>query len=240
MIGLIPLLASQNARSGQAYKATVLADSPVGYWRLGEASGTNAADSSGNGNTGTYTGGVTLGQPGAIQADPDGLVNAAALFDGSSGYVQGPTAPVFTSAITAEGWFYLTSLPGAEEGIIVQRDGEFILRVDPSAEGKHLSAFVIIGGVAEPRASWSTVPSLNTWYHAAMTWDGTTLRLWVNGVQVASQTRSGSITSSGDRIAIGSSSFGTAGFFPGTIDEVAVYPTALSAARIAAHYAAAA
>ena len=44
------------------YASTVLADSPVAYWRLGEASGSSAADSSGNGNGGSYAGGVTLGR----------------------------------------------------------------------------------------------------------------------------------------------------------------------------------
>ena len=44
------------------YASTVLADSPVAYWRLSETSGTSAADSSGNSHGGTYTStGVTYG-----------------------------------------------------------------------------------------------------------------------------------------------------------------------------------
>ena len=65
-------------RGGASYDQAVLADSPAAYWRLGEASGSSAADSSGNGNGGSYSGGVTLGAPALIN-DP----NTAASFDGN-------------------------------------------------------------------------------------------------------------------------------------------------------------
>src|SRR5947209_3843975 len=48
------------------YSVTVLADSPAGYWRLGEKSGTVAADLSGNNLSGTYSSGVALDRPGAL------------------------------------------------------------------------------------------------------------------------------------------------------------------------------
>ena len=56
--------------SNSAYSEQVLADGPRSYWRLGETSGTSAADVTGA-NGGTYGGGVTLGQPGALTGDPD-------------------------------------------------------------------------------------------------------------------------------------------------------------------------
>ena len=39
---------------GIGYAAEVLADGPSMYWRMGETSGTSAADASGNGKVGTY------------------------------------------------------------------------------------------------------------------------------------------------------------------------------------------
>ena len=48
------------------YGAPVFNDSPVGYWRLDETSGTTAADTSDSGNTGQYVGGVTQGAAGAL------------------------------------------------------------------------------------------------------------------------------------------------------------------------------
>src|SRR5947209_543413 len=60
-----------------SYLSTILADSPFVYWRLGEATGSTAADASGNGRDGSYTGSLTLARPGAT-ADGD----TAALFAG--------------------------------------------------------------------------------------------------------------------------------------------------------------
>ena len=56
-----------------AYSDAVLADSPVGYWRLGEASGA-FVDSSGNGNNGAAVGSPTYGETGALSADSDKAV----------------------------------------------------------------------------------------------------------------------------------------------------------------------
>src|SRR5262245_8575838 len=60
----------------------VMADGPSGYWRLGEPLGSlTAADTSGNGNNGTCSGGITFGQPGFHGGD------TAALFDGRTGRI---------------------------------------------------------------------------------------------------------------------------------------------------------
>ena len=65
-----------------AFAAEVLADGPIGFWRLGEPAGSvSAADASGNGNVGAASGGVTFGQPGFHGGD------TAALFDGSTGRI---------------------------------------------------------------------------------------------------------------------------------------------------------
>ena len=61
-----------------AFENEVMADGPVGYWRLRESPGQPAADSSQNGNHGTYNGGITLGLPGFQGGD------TAALFDGAT------------------------------------------------------------------------------------------------------------------------------------------------------------
>ena len=60
------IAAHASASHDTDYDAAVLADSPVAFWKLDEASGTVAADSSGNGNTGTYQGAVTLGETGPL------------------------------------------------------------------------------------------------------------------------------------------------------------------------------
>jgi hypothetical protein len=52
----------------------VLADQPIGYWRLGETSGTTAADSSGYQRSGIYVNAPTLGAASLLSSDPNALV----------------------------------------------------------------------------------------------------------------------------------------------------------------------
>ena len=71
------------------FATQVLADGPVGYWRLGEPPGavTTTVDSSANGNDGLCSGGITFGEPGLFGGD------TAALFDGATGRVSVPNSP---------------------------------------------------------------------------------------------------------------------------------------------------
>ena len=71
----------------------------------------------------------------------------------------------------------------------------------------------------------------NTWTHLAATYDGATVRLYVNGAQVSSRAQTGQIAISTNPLQIGGDSiYGQ--YFPGNIDEVRVYNRALSTAEI--------
>jgi len=62
----------QHFAANQNYAAIVLGDSPIGYWRFNEPSGTTAYDISGNNNHGTLNGLVTLGHGSLLTSDPSG------------------------------------------------------------------------------------------------------------------------------------------------------------------------
>ena len=73
--------------------------------------------------------------------------------------------------------------------------------------------------------------ALNTWTHLAATFDGATLRLFVNGTQVSSISHAGTIATSPNPLGIGGDSlYGQ--YFSGRIDEVRIYNTALTAAQV--------
>ena len=92
-----------------SYRDAVLGTGGLnGYWRLGETSGTAAADASGRTGPGSYAGGPALGARGALLADADG----AARFDGADDELQVGGA----GAATLEGWFYW------EAGVALMRD----------------------------------------------------------------------------------------------------------------------
>ena len=80
-------------------------------------------------------------------------------------------------------------------------------------------------------AGGSSALAANTWSYLAETYDGSTIRLYVNGTQVGSLAASGAVLSSTSPLQIGGDSlFGQ--YFAGLIDEVRVYNVALSAAQI--------
>jgi hypothetical protein len=76
-----------------------------------------------------------------------------------------------------------------------------------------------------------TALAVNTWSHVALTWNGSTMRLYINGVEAASRARGGPMQTTTAPLRIGGNSpYGE--FFLGRIDEVRVYNRALSAAEI--------
>jgi hypothetical protein len=227
-------------RSGSvAYSAAVLADSPVGWWRLNQAAGTTGAnsvlDSSGNTNHGTPAGGVTFGVAGALAAELDGTSDTAASFDGSDDLVSVADSPslAFTTTITVEAWVYPTSAGFRE--IVTKVNGAFTTGWDLGFDASRFPVWHPRAGGFAGIMGANALP-LNQWHHLVATCDGTNARLYVNGALAAGPTAfSGSLaTSDALRIA----SHGSGNRFLGRIDEAAVYATALGAARAAAHYAA--
>jgi DNA-binding beta-propeller fold protein YncE len=72
-------------------------------------------------------------------------------------------------------------------------------------------------------------------YHVVGTYDGAVQRLYINGAQAAQAALTGAITANTNALYIGSWN-GTSELFRGTIDEVAVYSTVLSATQVSNHY----
>jgi hypothetical protein len=213
-----------------AYGRAVAGDRPLGWWRLGDASGSAAAVDQTGANNGLYRGGVTLGQTGLLSQDPD----KASAFNGSTGFVNVPALAAYnlTRAITLEAWIKPTSLPasGAFRSVMTKAESYSL-----QFNGPRLEFTIIQSGTRRRLQTPSGVIVAGGTYHVVGTFDGTTQRLYVNGTQVASAALSGAASTSSAPIAIGSWD-GRQEFFNGTIDEPAVYGTVLSAAQVRAHY----
>ena len=229
------VLSQSNAgRTPSTYPGNViLADQPAGYWRLNETSGTTALDYSGNNQNGAFIGGATLNQTGALSGAGDS--DTSPLFDGSTGYVQVPySASLNPSKFSVELWVNVTGGAGTNRSPITSRDNllGYIIYANTSNVWQFWigngSAWVITG---------NTPVSLNTWTHLSMTYDGTTLRAYVNGVLSQSTTGSLSLNTSRPlRIAAGVTESTPSLYFPGKVDEVAIYNYALSPTQVANHY----
>jgi acid phosphatase type 7 len=210
------------------YRAEVMADGPRGYWRLGEASGTTAVSETAS-NAGTYTGGVTLAQPGSIAGDP----NSAARLDGLDDHVRVPSATSLgpTAALSLETWVRPATLP-SDTATLVRKDGHYLLRVNASGA---LIFRVWKGGAMTELTTGSNLVRAGSWSHVVATVDGSTMTVYVDGLARASRSFVGPTDSSTSALYFGASS-GSYDWLAGTIDEVAVYGAALTATRVRAHY----
>jgi hypothetical protein len=219
------------------YSDEVLADAPRGYWRLGEASGTIAADASPNGNAGSYRSGVTLGVAGAL----GGESNTATRYDGVDDRItmNDPASGIFdfgTADITVEAWIK-TSVHGDRTVIGKKSSGPywFVVVTDDSGQTGRLRATINDGAVT--RKGYGTVRvDDGAWHHVAVVFHRASgIAFYVDGAAAGftAGAATGNIASSAP-LQIGKTSGG--GYFLGDVDEAAVYNVALSAARIQAHY----
>jgi hypothetical protein len=222
-----------------AYNTTILADSPLAYWKLDESSGaTQFADSSGNSHPATIAGTPVYSTAskvdiGSIQFDATqyGSITSGAWFG-------------IRSTFSVEAWFSTTTtglrmLIGYDN--IIQNPGnptrvfQFYL-----SGGQVIFLPLMSSGSYAVASSPATTYNDGAWHHAVGTYDGTSVRLFIDGTQVASVALSGSTTDGGGQpILLGSgfsNSPGNTYQYIGYLDELAIYGTALNASQVTAHY----
>jgi hypothetical protein len=209
------------------YRDAILADAPLAYYRLND-SGTKAADLSGNSRNGSYLGGVTQGATGALASEPD----LAARFDGADDRISvADDANFRSSRLTIEAWVRPDANLSGDRGIVMKTsstgwtDGYGL-----ALSGGKLSFYVN----NHQNNNVQTALPRERWSHVVGTYDGTALRLYVNGQLIASRAFSAAIVHPAQPLLIGSEPLNRN--WKGGLDEVAVYGQALSADRIREHY----
>ena len=230
-----------------SYSAVVLADGPAGYWRLGESSGTTAADASGNARTGTYSGTYTQG----TQGIPGVSGNTAVTFTGTAGaQVAVPWNAAFnyatTGGLTIELWYKGTAVgSNAGSGTVGSTCGLVCASTDTSNKfwgvtvtdlGKvrmfySSSYFIVTGGVTVNDGNWHHIVVTIT------TGATFTITIYVDGVvDTTTTTATGGVGGGTPSITIANNPRAATHVAPGTVDEVAIYPSTLTPTRVAAHY----
>ena len=226
------------------YVDAVEASEPTYWWRFGEPSGNQAADTAGFRPV-TTVGSPTRGVAGAISADPN---NLGIRFPGSSGTrAYTTTLDTPTDVLTLEAWFTTTSILGGKiigwgnstSGNSTKMDRQIYLTN---------SGQVVFG--VKPNANRLVVSSPGTyrdgkWHHAVATLSTDGMKLYVDGALVGQRAdvtkgehlNQGYWRIGGDALTSWPSA-PLSGFLAGTLDEVAVYKRALTAAEVSAHYAA--
>ncbi len=207
----------------------------VGWWQ-GEGDARDAMD----GNSGILFNGVTFGP---------GKVGQAFKLSGG-GHVRVPDAASLhlTNALTVEAWVFPTIVNGSQHDIVSKWDGvvNFNQRSYSEAIGTDGRALLALStdGINNLGTVFSanTIP-INQWTHLAATYDGTVLKMYVNGALQSPLPFVGTVFPGTNDLGIG----GTVGGepaggviepFAGLIDEASIYNRALSPAEIQSIYAA--
>jgi hypothetical protein len=215
-----PLAATEITRDMNAAIVSGL----VAAYGFEEASGTTATDTSGKGNNGTLQGAARTA---------NGRFGRALSFDGVNDWVTvADAASLDSTRVTVEAWVYPTTLSGWRTTVLKERAGGLVYGLYAHDNAPNPAMTIAMSGVDQSASGSASLP-LNTWTHLAATYDGTTIRLFVNGVQAGTRAVSGSLAASTGPLRIGGNAV-WGEYFSGRIDEVRIYNRALSAAEIQA------
>ena len=201
----------------------------VGHWAFDEGVGAYTSDSA-------VTGAGTLVNGASWVPGPSGY---AVAMDGYDDYIALPNFDVTGYGITLAAWVWHESFPwGVEQRIISKADDpterrSFWTLAQTNVGENRLQFRLKAGGSTTTLTAWAGDLPLNSWYHAAATYDGATMRLYVNGEEVGYTAKTGSIPGgSVIPVHLGRSPEGS-NYLHGGLEDVRVYSVALSPAEIA-------
>jgi YD repeat-containing protein len=227
------------------YRTAILATAGIrDFWRLDETTGTIATDANGANNNGTY-----VNAPASVSALIGSETNSfARSFNGTSQYVDLAPGPFGAPAdFSVEAWVRTsaTKASGGYHFLVTDSSSDlnngFSLVIDSGNRPSFvLARESILGSVTRGQATSATTVPPNTTHHLVGTYDGTRVRIYVDGVQRANVLFNSDPTWAGSRdLRIGRPVSATSlaqRYLQGSIDEPALYTSALSAATVLAHY----
>ncbi|WP_433517715.1 polymorphic toxin-type HINT domain-containing protein [Nonomuraea sp. CA-143628] len=211
--------------TGSLYRSTVLDSDPMGYWRLGESTGSTSKNLGWVGDDAHYNVGYTLAKPGALAGTTDTGVQIAAS--------SNPNINLSSDAISrigawgsVETWFKTTATGTLmTTGYGPLSEPHPLLEV--TAAGKLSAAYQ---ENSTPIVTSASVKD-GLWHHAVFTVGGTVQTLYVDGQPAGTVTERLAGFSDNEGLDIG-------GGIAATVDDTAVYDRPLSAVEVARHYAA--
>ena len=216
----------------------------VGYWKFDEGEGTITTDGSGSRNTG------------ALAGDPTWILDSSCIigkclgFDGVDDHVEVQYSSSLnpTDAITIAAWYKPVSFKGNGNNPIVDKGYfshtapfyQYHLGVSGDQHPVNPGAFLFSvsttgtsGAITTPSGFWAP----GNWYHVVGTYDGSKIKLYVNGSLIASTPASGSMRDYGKNLHIGgfdNLDYANVSYLAGVLDEIQIYNRSLSPSEIRA------
>ncbi len=195
-------------------------------YAFAEGTGSQTADASGNGNPGTLAGAAWTAA---------GKYGSALTFDGTNDWVTVADKPSLdaSGALTLEAWVRPNGGPTWRTILLKENGSTLAYALYSAASGGTPMGIVLVGGTQQKLSGPSALPA-GAWSHLALTYDGSQMRLYVNGVQRASKAVTGSMPNSSGALRIGGNNVWRSEWFRGELDELRVYNRALGAGEIQA------
>ena len=220
--------ATDAAGNLSTYSNTASATTPAGpsglvaAYAFDEGSGTTVADASGNGHNGTISNATWAAT---------GKFGKALQFNGGNALVSVPNAAQLqlSTGMTLEAWVNPSAVNSSWQDVIYKGNDNYYLEATSTNASKPDAGMIAGGSYAD--AVGTSALAANTWSYLTETYDGSTLKLYVNGTQVASVAHTGAIASSTNPLQIGGDTIYSQ-YFAGLINEVRIYNVALTAAQI--------
>ncbi len=207
----------------------------VSYWKFDETTLGNVLDSKGN-NNGTTEGGMLM--PGMT-----GIIDKAMFIEGYVSVPYSTSLDITGNAITLSAWIK-PSVTGKTQMIMskihathshVSPYFQYNLQLYYGSSKMYPRFLLSVGGVVKMAANSAHNLNVNEWYHIVGTYDGTTMRLFLNGTQIASSPVTGNISGYNTPLYFGVNGANGEDYL-GLIDESGIWNRALTAEEIDSLY----
>jgi hypothetical protein len=198
----------------------------VASYNFNEGAGTTVTDGSGSGNAGSI-----------FQATwySAGKFGKALSFDGSNDYVSVNDSPSLdlTNRMTLEAWVRPTASSGWRTVLMKENGSEMSYGMYARESSNRPSAWMRVNPTSGSSQSAGATPglTLNAWSHMAATYDGASLKLYINGTLRATKTQTGSMYVSSNALKFGGNAV-WGEYFAGQLDEIRIYNRALTPSEI--------
>lgn len=214
-----------------SYSSVILADTPVGYWPLNEASGTTANDiNGGTAHNGTYGGTFTLGNAGLLVGSTDTCVN---LTSTSAGVSASSFPGLGNSSWSVEVWCNISSFSGQWATLVEGWDGNWSTYLNP---GGSLNKIQVKNSNGSTTPTLSVTLATGTLYHIVVTYSssGSAINMYVNNSNVLSNSTLAVGTTAGTGAELSGNRDNSN--LEGKFQEWAIYNYALTSTQVGNHY----
>ena len=202
---------------------------PVGEWNFNDYIGTSANDTSGNNNVGTLGGG-TAGYRPTWKSSGSCKSGSCLSFDGTDDYVEISAHTNPTAAITVEAWAKSNTANWDDTGWVASKRNAYIMH--PESGTKDMYFYIYTTGWT---AAVFTLTDITSWHHYVGTYDGSNVKLYVDGQLKATNPLTGAINADTGALYIGADD-GQGRYGNGFVDDVKIFNYARTAAQIAWDY----